>query len=178
MPHHFHPLSWGLAATALCLSAASCQNQSAEVRTPAYNYSAGRSAILVNGKAIAPPNAPKRIKRIIAAGNKIVDKPYRMGGGHGKHHDTGYDCSGSIAFILKEARLLRPNMYPTSGGFLKWGYPGYGKWLTVYAKSGHVFAMVAGLRFDTTGNGPGEGPRWHTKSRRSKGFYVRHAPGI
>ena len=146
--------------------------------TPKYVYHAGYTPrLLGNGRATIPKHAPKRVKRAIAAANKIVGRPYRLGGGHGKHHDTAYDCSGSVTFVLREAGMLREDRHPTSGYFLKWGRPGFGKWITVYAKRGHVFMMIAGMRFDTTGSGRGVGPRWYTKSRPCSGFYVRRIPG-
>ena len=145
--------------------------------TPNYVYRKGYTVKLVYGRAIAPSQAPPRIKRAIAAANKIVGKPYRRGGGHGRHLDSAYDCSGSVAFVLREAGMLRAGAHPTSGDFLRWGRPGYGKWLTVYTKPGHVFLIIAGARFDTTGSGRGVGPRWYTKSRGCSGFKVRHIPG-
>ncbi len=158
-----------------------CQQQqqlAQNARTPQYVYRPGYTAYMTKkGKAVAPKHAPKRIKRAIAAGNKIINKPYRSGGGHGKHHDTGYDCSGSTSFVLREAGMLLPGRHPTSGDYLRWGRPGFGKWLTVYAKRGHVFMMIAGLRFDTSGSGRGVGPRWYTTPRACGGFKVRHVPG-
>ena len=68
--------------------------------------------------------------------------------------------------------------FPSSRDFLKWGHPGFGKWLTCYAKRGHVFLVIAGMRFDTTGTSRGVGPRWYTESRPCGGFYVRHIPGF
>ncbi len=155
----------------------SCQSNSAQDSTPVYKYKEGKTAYIKNGRAVAPKDAPVRIKKAIAAANKITGKPYRRGGGHGRHKDSAYDCSGATAFVLREAGMLQPNRYPTSGQFLRWGRPGYGDWLTVYTKHGHVFLMIAGLRFDTTGSGPGIGPRWYNKSRSSRGFYVRQIPG-
>ena len=161
----------------LVLLLVSCQTYEADVYTPNYVYYKGYSVRLVNGKAVAPKQAPKRIKRAVAAANKIVGKPYRRGGGHGRHHDSAYDCSGSVAFVLREAGMLKKGAQPTSGDFLRWGRPGYGKWLTVYTKQGHAFLIIAGARFDTTGSGRGVGPRWYTSSRRCTGFKVRHIPG-
>lgn len=153
-----------------------CQQQKVEY-TPNYVFRKGYTARLVHGKALAPSQAPARIKRAIAAANKIVGRPYRRGGGHGRHWDRAYDCSGSVAFVLREAGMLRKNTSPTSGDFLRWGRPGFGKWLTVYVKRGHVFLLIAGLRFDTTGSGSGVGPRWYSKPRPCSGFKVRHIPG-
>ena len=172
-----------LLACAAVLAFSSCQQQGQQMgsqcMTPAYSYQAGTSSVLYkNGRASAAKKAPARIRKAVAAANKIVGRPYRRGGGHGRHVDRGYDCSGSVAFVLREAGLLNPKRYPTSGDFLRWGRPGFGKWLTVYAKRGHVFLMVGGLRFDTTGSGRGVGPRWYASPRRCSGFYVRHIPGL
>lgn len=157
----------------------SCQQQQQqEAYTPDYVFRKGYTAQLVNGRAVAPSQAPARIKRAIAAANKIVGRPYRRGGGHARHWDRAYDCSGSVAFVLREAGMLKKGAAPTSGDFLRWGRPGFGKWLTVYAKRGHVFLMIAGLRFDTTGSGRGVGPRWYTKARPCRDFKVRHIPGF
>ncbi len=64
-----------------------------------------------------------------------------------------------------------------SGGFVSWGAPGPGKWITIYANGGHMFMVVAGLRFDTSGQGRG-GTRWQEGTRSAAGLSVRHAPGL
>ena len=165
-----------LAATLFC----SCQQQAlpSKAYTPRYVYHKGYTPVLHNnGKVGIPSKLPARVKRVLIAGNKIVGRPYRSGGGHRRHHDSGYDCSGTVAFVLREAGLLKPNAHPTSGDFLRWGRPGFGKHLTIYAKRGHVFLMVNGMRLDTTSE-YGRGPRWSTRPRRCSGFYVRHIPGL
>jgi hypothetical protein len=92
-------------------------------------------------------------------------------------HDTGYDCSGSASYVLNKAGLMRGSM--PSGPFRKYGKGGEGKWISVYAREGHVFLVVAGLRFDTSNSGNGHvGPRWLTKGRTTKHFVVRHPPGL
>ncbi len=167
---------------ALCagLLFSSCSQQQqveAPERLPAYQYEPGKTAILRNGKAIAPKNAPSQVKRAIAAANSIVNKRYRLGGGHRRHHDTHYDCSGSTSFVLKEAGLLTKTR--NSAGFLNYGQRGPGEWISVYAKRGHVFLVICGLRFDTTGNRRrGEGPRWRVEGRNTKRFLVRHPTGL
>ena len=141
-------------------------------------------ARLVHGKAIAPSDAPEKVKQIIAAANKIVTKPYRYGGGHGSWNDSAYDCSGSVSFALHGAHLISRPMDSTE--FMSWARSGAGKWVTVYANSGHAFMMVAGLRFDTGfrdtfaarhGAKPGTGPRWG-KKRPTTGFVARHPDGL
>lgn len=180
-PPEFNMKQLFLIICAACLALVSCQQQQqvgAGARTPKYVYRPGYTAtVQSNGKATIPAKAPKRVKRIIAAGNKIVGLPYRRGGGHGKHYDSAYDCSGSVAFVLREAGMLKRGSHPVSGSFFRWGRKGAGDWVTVYVKNGHVFLTVAGLRFDTTGSGRGVGPRWYTASRPCSGFYVRHVPG-
>ena len=39
----------------------------------------GNTAVLRNGRAIAPKNAPESVKRAIAAANRIAGKPYKWG---------------------------------------------------------------------------------------------------
>ena len=56
--------------------------------------------------AVAPASAPEEVQAIIAAGNAIATKPYKYGGGHGRWRDSGYDCSGSVSYVLHAADLL------------------------------------------------------------------------
>jgi hypothetical protein len=144
---------------------------------------------IVNGIAIAPKGAPRRVKRLIAAANRIIDKPYVYGGGHGTYDtrsartarlDDGYDCSGSVSFALFGGRFLRSPL--DSSGFMHWGRRGKGRWVTVYTNSGHAYLVVAGLRFDTSGGdrsspeeqSSGSGPRWRKYRRSPRGFRARH----
>jgi cell wall-associated NlpC family hydrolase len=131
----------------------------------------GTKARLVRGKAVAPRNAPRAVKRVIAAANRIEDKPYRYGGGHGRWNDSGYDCSGSVSYALHGGGLLGRAM--ASAGFMRWGRRGRGRWITIYANRGHVYAVIAGLRWDTSMT-PGNGPGWSKRMRSSRGFAVRH----
>ena len=128
-----------------------------------------------NGLAIAPESAPDAVKQIIAAGNKIAKKPYVYGGGHGKWEDRGYDCSGSISYALRGAKLLKSPL--SSGPFMSWGASGKGDWVTIYAHGGHAYMVVAGLRFDTSGRS-GTGSRWQKDNRSSAGFAVRHPKSL
>jgi septal ring factor EnvC (AmiA/AmiB activator) len=134
-----------------------------------------RATIAADGTAIAPANAPLAVKAAIEAANQIEDAPYAWGGGHGSFDSSGYDCSGAISYALNGAGLLASPL--DSGGFMTWGEPGGGNWITVYAHSGHAFAVIAGLRWDTSGSG-GSGPAWYTDMRSSAGYVVRHAPGL
>lgn len=137
---------------------------------------AGKVAVLRKGVAYAPRSAPDSVKAGIWAVNGIRAKPYRWGGGHGTFNDRGYDCSGTISYFLHGAGLLEQ---PTpSKALLTWGEPGPGRWVTIYVRSGHTFAVVCGLRLDTTGHRDDEGPRWRDWPRDPKGFVARHPPGL
>ena len=128
------------------------------------------------GFAHISPSAPRKVRRLIRAGNRIAKLPYRYGGGHGSWNDSAYDCSGSVSYVLHHAGLLRGLPRP-SGGFMNWAFAGRGRWVTVYANSGHMFLTVAGLRFDTTDR-ERDGTRWHRDVRTRTGYAVRHPGGI
>jgi peptidoglycan hydrolase-like protein with peptidoglycan-binding domain len=128
-----------------------------------------------DGLAIAPASAPPQVQQIIAAGNQIASKPYKYGGGHGKWDDSGYDCSGSVSYALHGAGLLEDAM--PSGDFTDWGDAGPGQWVTIYAKASHMFMVVAGIRFDTSGRTKNN-TRWQSDMRSSSGYTVRHPPGL
>jgi hypothetical protein len=132
-------------------------------------------ARLVRGVAYAPPGAPQAVVRAIRAGNKLQDKPYRYGGGHRSFRDTAYDCSGTVSFALHGGGLLRSPL--ASGDLMRWGRAHRGRWITVYSNPGHAYAVIAGLRLDTSGTG-GSGPRWQTLQRDSAGFVARHPAGL
>jgi hypothetical protein len=127
------------------------------------------------GSPRRPGGLPIRVRRIIAAGNRIAHKPYKYGGGHGRWEDSGYDCSGSVSYALHGAGYLSSAL--TSGGFMRWGSPGKGRWVTIYAAPGHVYMVVDGRRFDTTGRSE-SGTRWQASDRSSAGYVVRHPPGL
>jgi cell wall-associated NlpC family hydrolase len=135
-----------------------------------------RASVTSGGRAQTPIGAPDVISRVIAGGNAIAKFPYIWGGGHGSFVDSGYDCSGSVSYALAAAGLLDGPL--VSGQFAKWGAPGPGKWITIYANDGHVFMYVAGLRFDTSGRDGPFGSRWQTAPRSLAGFEVRHPPGL
>jgi hypothetical protein len=138
---------------------------------------AGEDAVLDgHGHAIAPASAPEEVKAAIAAANKIVGKPYRYGGGHGRWNDSGYDCSGAMSYALHGAGLLKRPL--TSGDFMTWGKARKGTWITIYAQGGHGFLVIAGLRFDTGWNNAGNGPRWSDVMRPTSGYKVRHPAGL
>jgi len=137
-----------------------------------------QATLTPGGLAIPPVNAPAAVQAVINAGNEIARLPYVWGGGHMRFEDTGYDCSGSLSFILAAAGLL--NHTETSGELMSYGAPGPGKWITIFATAGHTFAYIAGLRFDTVALAE-TGSRWSNRSADEpdlKRFAVRHPPGL
>ena len=134
----------------------------------------GNRAIIRNGIAYAPSNAPDSVKHAIWAVNSICRRPYVWGGGHGSFSDYGYDCSGTISYAMHYAGMLQSPI--PSSDFLRYGERGRGRWVTIYSRHGHVFATIAGLRLDTTDLrcGSDVGPRWHLDSRSTAGFEARH----
>jgi len=128
-----------------------------------------------DGLAVAPSSAPDEVQSIIEAGNAIATKPYKYGGGHGRWNDSGYDCSGSVSYVLHAAGLL--NRALDSSGFMSWGEAGRGTWITIRSNPGHAYMIVAGLRFDTSARSR-TGTRWSEQMRSASGFRGRHPDGL
>jgi peptidoglycan hydrolase CwlO-like protein len=137
---------------------------------------AGNATLDSSGDAIPPSNAPLAVRGVIEAANQIDDLPYIWGGGHGSFTSSGYDCSGAVSFALHGGGFLSSPLDST--GFEVWGESGGGNWITVFANSGHAWAYIAGLRWDTGGPGGGSGPRWSTVMRDdTSSFVARHPAG-
>jgi hypothetical protein len=128
-----------------------------------------------HGMARPPADAPAAVKAAIYAGNRLQNRPYVYGGGHASFRSRGYDCSGTVSYVLNAGRLLSSPL--ASGALARWGRRGRGEWITVYANGGHAYVMLAGLRLDTSGSG-GRGPRWRPEPRSSRGFVARHPRGL
>jgi cell wall-associated NlpC family hydrolase len=138
------------------------------------------ATILPTGYAAAPETAPQEVKDAIAAANEIIGKPYVYGGGHTTNFlSRGYDCSGTVSYALHGADLL--NRPLDSSSFMRWGAKGPGTWFTIYTNPSHAFAVIAGLRLDTSAAGDpsgAKGPRWRPVLRSTKGFTARHPVGF
>jgi hypothetical protein len=148
-----------------------------------------KATLLPDGSAAAPSEAPEAVKQAIWAANRLLDMPYKYGGGHAKVEDNGYDCSGTVSYALIHAGLLKSPL--PSGPFMNWGEQGRGAWITVYAHGGHAYAVIAGLRLDTSSYSTRtarkgkviastleRGPRWRATKRPSRGFRARHPLGL
>lgn len=86
-----------------------------------------------------------------------------------------HDCWGSISYALASAGLLDAPL--DSGRLMGYGKPGKGRWVTIYTNPGHVFMVVAGVRFDTGGTRR-TGSRRQPGMRPVGGYVVRHPPGL
>jgi 3D (Asp-Asp-Asp) domain-containing protein len=152
---------------------------------------AGQTArVLPDGEAAAPADAPARVKLAIAAGNEIIDKPYPVPDVHyGPLAELwpAYDCSATVSYVLYKLGLLP--VAEDSGELETYGKPGAGRWITVYATTGHTWIVIAGLALDTSSTGnpeswtpPGTGPRWRpdpTGNLADGWTYVtRHPQGL
>lgn len=137
-----------------------------------------QATLLPDGKAVAPPSAPPAVKAMIEAANRIHHRPYVWGGGHRDWNSRGYDCSGSVSYVMHAAGLLESPLDST--GFMRLGGGGAGSWVRIYANREHVFAVIAGLRWDTsmTDDGDRSGPGWSEYMRSGHGFHLRHPLGL
>lgn len=101
---------------------------------------------------------PPAVKAMIEAANRISHRPYHWGGGHRSWNAAGYDCSGSVSYVMHAA----------------------GRWVRIYANREHVFAVIAGLRWGTsmTDDGDRSGPGWSEYMRSGGGFRLRHPLGL
>jgi hypothetical protein len=173
----------GLALAAMCAVAAlSAPSASAKCVTGGLTPAAvdvctptAKAKLLSTGELIPPKCAPPRVVAVIEAANKIRTKPYIWGGGHARWWDKGYDCSGSVSFALHGGEFIESPL--PSGPMAKWGEAGLGRWITVYTNAGHAYAVIAGVRWDTSGDSGESGPRWHTDLRDNIGFVARHPAG-
>jgi peptidoglycan hydrolase-like protein with peptidoglycan-binding domain len=115
------------------------------------------------------------IARVIAAGDEIATRPYVYGGGHGSFQSAGYDCSGSVSYALHGGGLL--SSPEDSSALESYGEAGPGKYITIYANSGHAFMVVDGKRFDTIAQQE-SGSRWADSVGDTSGYVVRHPAGL
>lgn len=111
----------------------------------------------------------------IAAANRIARFPYRWGGGHRSFRDSGYDCSGSVSYVLHAMGRLSSPL--DSSALMSYGAPGPGRLVTIYANAGHAYMTIRGRRYDTSAQWEG-GSRWSLFGRSSAGYVARHPPGL
>jgi hypothetical protein len=160
------------------IAALGCAAALAGFAAPVVSAQVPQATLTPGGRAVAPPSAPPAVEAMIEAANRIRHHPYHWGGGHRKWNSRGYDCSGSVSYVLHAAGLLESPLDST--GFMRWGGGGAGSWVRIYANRDHVFAVIAGLRWDTSFSTDGDrtGPGWSEEMRSTDGFRARHPLGL
>jgi hypothetical protein len=149
-----------------------------------------QTKILPSGLAAAGEQAPKAIKNMVAAGNRLFSASYLYGGAHGTSLDTlqpAYDCSSAVSYLLHWGGVLGTSALDSTA-LESYGQPGPGRYVSIYANAGHTFVYVAGLRMDTVfdaayDSGPNSGkpgPRWRVSTSVPgwATWTVRHPPGL
>jgi hypothetical protein len=144
--------------------------------------------------ALIPTGVPPPVQAMLIAGNELQELPYGPAGHPDPRGVSSEDCSSTINYLLLRAgvrplaEILREN--PLAQDYLRWGQPGPGRWVTIYATtvpSDHVFAVIAGLRIDTSHHGTDvgpnraqDGPRWRILDRIPTWAHwsVRHPAGL
>jgi Transglycosylase SLT domain len=158
---------------------------------------AGEEAVLAPGDghlALIPLGAPPVVQAMLIAGNELQGLPYGPAGHPDPRGAPEEDCSSTINYVLYRAGI-RPiseivSQDPIAQDYVRWGSPGPGRWVTIYATdepTPHVFAVIAGLRIDTSHDGTDEGPnqaqngpRWRILAGIPTWAHwsVRHPPGL
>lgn len=144
-----------------------------QIRTVIHPDKRAVARSLVAGLIMA--RLPQKVRKVVAAAQRIATAPYRLGGGHGNWNDSGYDCSGSISYALWGGGLLSTAL--DSSGFMGWGAPGPGRWITIYANPGHAYMQIGRVRFDTSAR-KRTGSRWQLSSASPVGYVARHPHGL
>jgi hypothetical protein len=160
-------------------------------------FIAGERAALAAGDghlALIPLDVPARVQAMVIAGNELQGLPYGPAGHPDPRGAAEEDCSSTINYVLYRAGV-RPigeivNRNPLAQDYTRWGAPGPGRWVTIYATSeptNHVFAVLAGLRLDTSHSGTDvgpnrdeDGPRWRILGHIPTWAHwaIRHPQGL
>jgi hypothetical protein len=185
-------------ATARMGGDAEAEANGAEAGSPTpIRFIAGARAALAPGDghlALLPTAAPLAVQAMVIAGNELQALPYGPGGHPDPRGALQEDCSSTVSYVLYRSgirsigEILRQN--PLAQDYARWGAPGPGRWVTLYATSSptsHVFLVIAGLRLDTSHDGTDvgpnryeDGPRWRILDHIPTWAHwaVRHPPGL
>lgn len=114
---------------------------------------------------------------VLKEANRIdaLKLPYVWGGGHQSSPappNGPFDCSGAVSALLQGAGFRIPTM--VSSGFEAFGSSGAGK-VSVLANPEHVYTVIGGRAWGTSGENPGGGAGWIDGYTFRPGFTVRHA---
>lgn len=99
--------------------------------------------------------------------------PYKWGGGHqgrtSLHDAVPLDCSGAVSKLLG----INPRV---AAEFKKFGKPGRGHGLTIWASDTHVLVEIGGHFWGTSAANPGGGAGWIPRSQISQAYLSRFTP--
>lgn len=134
-----------------------------------------RAYVDKDGRAVLPKGAPRAASRSSSRRRTRRHQALQVGRWARRVEGLGLRLlglrvvrAGGRAATREPARLEWPE------ALRRWGA---GRWITIHSNPGHVFMTVAGLRFETSGQGSA-GTRWQPPSRSTGGFTVRHPPGL
>ena len=142
--------------------------------TSSSDTSSSASTSTTTADSGTPSNVATGISEMVAAADAIATLPYIWGGGHGSWVSPGYDCSGSVSYVLHAAGLL--SVPEDSGSLMGYGAPGPGRYITIYTSPSHAWMTIDGRRFDTVALSEG-GSRWASGGGEFAGFVERHPVG-
>lgn len=137
----------------------------------------GNPTTFTPGEAPSPGTGDDGSVDAIKREADLIDRarvPYKWGGGHGAKQLHGskvtpMDCSGAVSRLLG----INPRV---SGELAKWGRPGRGKRVTVWANAEHVLIEIDGRFWGTSKDNPGGGAGWIERSKVSKAYLSRFTP--
>jgi peptidoglycan hydrolase-like protein with peptidoglycan-binding domain len=176
-----HPVLAAVGPTPAQPAAGAAPDPAATPAATAPTAAASASAPAASGSTADGPAAavvaglPAPVVSAVAAADRIATLPYVWGGGHASWVSAGYDCSGTVSYVLHAAGVL--STPEVSAAFETYGAAGPGRWITIYANADHVFMTLAGLRFDTSGESV-TGTRWQALEPAPTGYVVRHPIGL
>ena len=147
-----------------------------DAASPTASSTPATSTVATTTTTAGPPSSvTTALSEMTAAGDQIATLPYIWGGGHGSWVSPGYDCSGSVSYVLHAAGLL--SVPEDSSALESYGAPGPGQYVTIYANAGHAWMTIDGRRYDTVSLAE-DGSRWGTTPGDPSGFIVRHPIGL
>ncbi len=161
-----------------------------EVLAQASSYAGGGTPLIAGVACAATPDANGRLARILAEANRIdaLRSTYVYGGGHVTPAPATppWDCSAAWSRLMQVAGFGIATMDST--GFMSWGDPGPGRYVTIYATPAHVYGTILGRPWGTSGGDnprdPGGGPAWLPYRTNPVPDFpggtptVRHPPGL
>ncbi len=172
------PLRGAVSICALVLALPAAISDAGPVRRATLSVQPLRSSIhRLSGLSVrwSRPRHVLLLERAVTAADRIARTPYIYGGGHGSFSSAGYDCSGSVSYVLHA--MGRLDVPEDSGDLMSYGEPGPGRHVTIYTNPAHAYMVIDGRRFDTAGKSAA-GTRWQAPLSSNAGFVVRHPVGL